>query len=47
MIYCVYPEISKSPRHLPNCLKVIETNVVLIIFNGDIKANTVTVSFYC
>ena len=33
-VYCVYPAISKSPKHLPNCLKITETNVVLIVFNG-------------
>jgi hypothetical protein len=35
-VYCVYPAISKSPKQLPNCLKIAETNVVLIIFNGVI-----------
>ena len=47
-VYCVYPAISKSPKQLPNCLKIAETNVVLIIFNGvicDVSAYTVTVSF--
>ena len=47
--YCVYPAISKSPQHLPNCLKITETSVALIIFNGvicDVSAYTVIVS-YC
>ena len=34
--YCVYPTISKSPKHLPNCLKITKTRVVLIVFNGAI-----------
>jgi hypothetical protein len=33
-VYCVYPAISKSPKHLPNCLKITETHVVLIVFYG-------------
>jgi hypothetical protein len=24
-VYCIYPAISKSPKHLPNCLKITET----------------------
>ena len=47
-IYCVYPEISKSSKHLQNCLKIAETSIVVIIFNGvifDIIDYTVTVSF--
>jgi hypothetical protein len=31
-----YPAITKSPKHLPNCLKIAETSVVLIVFNGVI-----------
>ena len=45
-VYCVYPAISKSPKHLQNCLKLTETNVVLIVFNCvicDVSTNTVTV----
>ena len=40
-VYCVYPTISKSPKHLLTYLKIIETSVVLIVFNGvicDIRA---------
>ena len=32
-IYCVYSAISIIPKHLPYCLKIIETSVVLIVFN--------------
>jgi hypothetical protein len=35
-VYCVYPAISKSPKQLPSCLKISETSVVLIVFNGVI-----------
>ena len=31
-IYCVYPAISKSPKQLPNCLKIAETSIVLNVF---------------
>ena len=34
VIYCVYHAISKSPKQLPNCLKIAATSVVLIVFNG-------------
>jgi hypothetical protein len=47
-VYCFYSAISKSPKHLSNCLKIIETSVVLIVFNGvicDVRTYTVTVSF--
>ena len=47
-IYCVYPAISKSPKQLLNFLKIAETSVVLIVFNGvvcDVSAYTVIVSF--
>ena len=37
-VYCVYPAISKSSKQLPNCLKITETSVVLIVF----KLSTVT-----
>ena len=45
-IYCVYPGLSKSPKQLPNCLKIAETSIVLILFNGvifDVSAYTVTI----
>ena len=45
-IYCVYPGLSKSPKQLPNCLKIAEASVVLILFNGvifDVSAYTVTI----
>jgi hypothetical protein len=38
----------KVQKHLPNCLKIAETNIVLIVFNGvicDVGAYPVTVSF--
>ena len=35
--------MSKSPKQLPNCLKIAETSVVLNVF----CAYTVTVSFCC
>ena len=35
-VHCVYHSISKGPKQLPNCLKIAETNVVLIVFNGAI-----------
>ena len=47
-IYCVYPAISKSPKQLLSFLKIAETSVVLIVFNGvvcDVSAYTVIVSF--
>ena len=46
--YCVYPAILKSPKQLPNSLKMAETSVVLIVFIGvicDVSAFIVTVSF--
>ena len=49
-VNCVYPAISKNSKHLPSCLKIIKTSVVLIIFNGvicDVSAYTVIVSFRC
>ena len=33
-LYCVYPAISKCPKQLAYCLKIGETIVVIIIFNG-------------
>ena len=47
-VYCAYPAISSSPKQLPNCLKIVETSVVLIVFNGvifDVSAYNITVSF--
>ena len=47
-LYCVYPAISKSPKQLPNCLKIHETSVVLMDFIGvicEVSAYTVTISF--
>ena len=41
--------MSKSPKQVPNCLKIAETNVVIIVFNCvlyEVFAYTVTVS-YC
>ena len=49
-VYCVYPAISKSPKQLPNCLKIAKTSIVLNVFKDiicDISAYTVTVSFCC
>jgi hypothetical protein len=45
-VYCVYPAISKSPKQLPNFLKIAETSVVLIVFNCvvcDVSAYTVAI----
>ena len=33
-VFCIYPAMSKSPNHLPNCLKSAETSVVLIVCYG-------------
>ena len=45
-IYCVYPAISKSPKHLPNCMKITETNPILNVFNDVIcDVSTYIVSF--
>ena len=47
-IYCVRPAMSKSPIQVPNCLKITETSVVIIVFNAglcEVRAFTVTVSF--
>ena len=40
--------MSKSPIQVPNCLKITETSVVIIVFNAglcEVRAFTVTVSF--
>ena len=45
-LYCVYPAISKSPKQLPNCLKIAETSVILIVS----RASSVTSAYgiyYC
>ena len=47
-LYCVYPAISKSLKQLWNCLKITETRVVLIIFDGiicDVSTYSFTISF--
>ena len=45
-VYCDYPAISKSPKQLPDCLKIAKTSVVLIVFNGVIcEVSTCTVTF--
>jgi len=31
-VHCAYP--AKSPKQVPNCLKIADTSVVIIIFNG-------------
>jgi hypothetical protein len=44
-VYCVYPAISKGPKQLPNCLKITETSVVLVVFKEvicDVSAYTGT-----
>jgi hypothetical protein len=49
-VNCVYPAISKSPKQLPNCLKIAETRVVLTVFIGvicSVSAYIVTVSLCC
>ena len=45
-VYCAYPTISKSPKHLPNCLKITETSVVLIVFNGAICVSGLILILY-
>jgi hypothetical protein len=48
-IYCVYPTKSTSPKPMPNCLKLAETSVIIIVFNGvlcEVSAYSITVS-YC
>jgi len=40
------PAISESQKQLPNCLKITDTSMVIIVFNGvvcDVSAYTVTV----
>ena len=49
-VNCVYPAISKSPKQLPNCLKIAETRVVLTVFIGvicSVSTYIVTVSLCC
>ena len=46
-LYCVYRAMSKSPEQLSNCLKITETRVVLIFFNGVLcEVSTCTVTVY-
>ena len=48
--HCLWHGELKVQEQLPNCLKIAETRVVLIIFNGlicDIGNYTVTVSSCC
>jgi hypothetical protein len=47
-VYYVYPAMSKRTNQLPNYLERAETNVVLIVFNGDlyrVRAYIVVVSY--
>jgi hypothetical protein len=47
-VFCFYPAISERPKQLPNCMKIAESSIVLIVFNGaicDVSTYTVTVSF--
>jgi hypothetical protein len=37
----VYCAISKNPKHLPNCLTITETSVVLIISKYEIGRDPV------
>ena len=49
-IYCAYPAKSKSPKQLLTCLKISETNVILIGCHGGTyhgRTYTGTVSFPC
>jgi hypothetical protein len=48
-LYCVDPAMSKSPKQLPDCLKIAETSVVLIVLNDvlcEVCVYTVTVSYH-
>ena len=45
----IYPAISKSPKHLPNSLKIAVTSIVLIFSTGvicDISANLYSYHFF-
>ena len=47
-VYCVYPAMLKSSKQLPDCLKIAETSVVLIVLYGvlcEFRVYTVTVSY--
>ena len=40
--------MSESQKQLPNCLKITDTSIVIIVFNDvicDVSTYTVTVSF--
>ena len=46
-IVLIYPVISKAPKHLTNCLKIVETSVILSVFKSamcDVSAYMVTFS---
>ena len=45
-VYYAYPKISKNPKHLPYCLKITETSVVLIVFNGVICVSGLILILY-
>ena len=41
-----YPAMSKSPKQVPDCLKIVETSVVLVCFNCVFcEVHAVTVSY--
>ena len=42
----VYPAIWKNPKQLPNCVKIAETSIVLIVFNGVILLTFLSVTLY-
>ena len=47
-VYCVNLAISKSSKQLPNCLKITEASIILIVFIGvicDLSTYIVTISF--
>ena len=49
-VYCVYPAMIKNPKQQLNYLKMAETSVILIVFNGvlcEVGTSTVTVSYCC
>ena len=46
-MHIVFSAMSKSLKRLPNCPKIAETSVILIIFNGvlcEVRAYTLTLS---
>ena len=47
-VYYVYPATSKSPKQMPDYLKIAETSMVIIVFNYvicEVSTYTVTVSY--